>query len=260
MFASPSASPPPHDAGLQGAGLGRAARTDHAREEIDACRVVTMDLVARRRSPVAFVPSAAADKGYHAPGEKGGGPYGSRQWEIIDTRENLVRAAGLEPAQALLPYGFSYQLRLSPPRIGAFVVWTIPSPWLRRFRRSFRRYPSSLYTFPSPGLARDCHLTGSPEFGQFYFSVSRRALNLRLSPLRLPISPRPRDVPAYRGALQCGQGEFDPGEFDPGLTAIRGRENAARRAHVTAIPLKAGMLPVRRAGLIWGMLPALRLA
>lgn len=31
--------------------------------------------------------------------------------------------------------------------------------------------PSSLYTFPNgavrPGLARDCHFTGSPEFGQF---------------------------------------------------------------------------------------------
>ena len=45
----------------------------------------------------------------------------------------LVRAAGLEPAQAFRPYGFSYQLRLSPHRRGAmrrvgFVVWTIPSP------------------------------------------------------------------------------------------------------------------------------------
>jgi len=45
----------------------------------------------------------------------------------------MVRAGGLEPPQALLPYGFSYQLRLSPPRLapaepGEFVVWTIPSP------------------------------------------------------------------------------------------------------------------------------------
>ena len=28
----------------------------------------------------------------------------------------------------LLPNGFSYQLRLSPPPERAFVVWTIPSP------------------------------------------------------------------------------------------------------------------------------------
>ena len=32
----------------------------------------------------------------------------------------MVRAAGLEPAQRFLAEGFSYQLRLSPPRLGAF--------------------------------------------------------------------------------------------------------------------------------------------
>jgi hypothetical protein len=31
-----------------------------------------------------------------------------------DSFAAVVRAAGLEPAQALRPYGFSYQLRLSP--------------------------------------------------------------------------------------------------------------------------------------------------
>jgi hypothetical protein len=35
-------------------------------------------------------------------------------------RTVLVRTAGIEPAQAFRPYGFSYQLRLSPPRLGAF--------------------------------------------------------------------------------------------------------------------------------------------
>jgi len=46
----------------------------------------------------------------------------------------MVRAGGLEPPQASLPYGFSYQLRLSPlspavsTRQAEFVVWTIPSP------------------------------------------------------------------------------------------------------------------------------------
>jgi len=47
-------------------------------------------------------------------------------------RGALVRAGGLEPPQASLPYGFSYQLRLWPPRCpqgrSEFVVWTIPSP------------------------------------------------------------------------------------------------------------------------------------
>jgi hypothetical protein len=35
-------------------------------------------------------------------------------------------------------------------------------------KAEFRCCPSSLYTFPSPGLARDCHFTGFPEFEQFY--------------------------------------------------------------------------------------------
>ena len=65
----------------------------------------------------------------------------------------------------LAPNGFSYPPRLSPPSPARerFGVWTIPSPW----PCGFRCCPSSLYTFPLPGLARDCHLTGSPEFGQF---------------------------------------------------------------------------------------------
>ena len=62
--------------------------------------------------------------------------------------------------------GFSYRLRLSPPRrcalkrVGRFAVWTIPSPCPDLFS-GFRCCPSSLYTFPArmlpPGLARDCH-------------------------------------------------------------------------------------------------------
>jgi hypothetical protein len=57
--------------------------------------------------------------------------------------------------------------RLSPPPGRAFVVWTIPSPWLE----SCRRRPSSLYTFLSRGLARDWHWPlplAFPEFERFY--------------------------------------------------------------------------------------------
>jgi len=80
-----------------------------------------------------------------------------------------VRAAGVEPAQALRPNGFSYQLRLSP---------------LRRRKKLLRRicgldYPftlasalgaARLVSTPSPrwGLARDCHFRGFPDFEQFY--------------------------------------------------------------------------------------------
>ena len=62
----------------------------------------------------------------------------------------MVRAVGLEPTQALRPNGFSYLFGFRRRHL-AFVVWTIPSPW----RLRVRCYPSSLYTFPFPGLARD---------------------------------------------------------------------------------------------------------
>jgi hypothetical protein len=39
--------------------------------------------------------------------------------------------------------------------------------WSGLSLRHFRRCPSSLYTFPVRGLARDRHVTGFPEFEQF---------------------------------------------------------------------------------------------
>ena len=114
----------------------------------------------------------------------------------------LVRAAGVEPARALRPYGFSYHFGFRRRR-KAFVVWTIPSPW----PESCRRRPSSLYTFPgrpSPGLARDTHLTGFPEFERFYvWGFPRRTRSRSPSPLRLPIPPRPRDGSACHSRARC---------------------------------------------------------
>ena len=78
-----------------------------------------------------------------------------------------MRAGGIEPPLPLRANGFSCPLRLSPPRRRR--VWGLDYPFALANR--LRRCPSSLYTFPpdSPaGLARDCHLTGFPEFGQFY--------------------------------------------------------------------------------------------
>jgi hypothetical protein len=96
----------------------------------------------------------------------------------------LVRAAGLEPAQRFLTEGFSYQLRLSPPRrcsaaprrvCGLDYTFTMA-------RSRLRCCPSSLYTF-APAvqpvrLARDCLLPVSPSLGSSAPSVSRRALKL----------------------------------------------------------------------------------
>jgi hypothetical protein len=42
--------------------------------------------------------------------------------ESKDFNFDVGAAAGLEPAQRFLTEGFSYQLRLSPPRLGAFAV------------------------------------------------------------------------------------------------------------------------------------------
>jgi hypothetical protein len=78
----------------------------------------------------------------------------------------VVRAAGVEPAQAFRPYGFSYPLRLSPPPFG---VWGLDYPFTLA-RARLRCCPSSLYTFPS-GLAPvrawlGIASQGFPEFGQ----------------------------------------------------------------------------------------------
>lgn len=81
----------------------------------------------------------------------------------------------------------------------------------------FRCCPSSLYTFPFvaevllrvEGAWLGITSEGFPEFGQFYFSgfpVSTQVV--ALSPLRLPISPRPRDSFSYRRQREPGQRGF----------------------------------------------------
>ena len=92
---------------------------------------------------------------------------------IIPSKMEMVRAAGLEPAQSFRTEGFSYQLRLSPPCPGACAqarLWS--GLYLHHWCvRAFRCCPSSLYTFAptvrSGRLARDCHVKGFPEFEQF---------------------------------------------------------------------------------------------
>jgi hypothetical protein len=100
----------------------------------------------------------------------------------------LVRAAGVEPAQAFRPYGFSYQLRLSPPRLGAFalrLVCGLDYPFTVAFTHCgvrLRCCPSSLYTFPRSrawlGIAT---LEVPPNLSSSASSVSQRALKLSKS-------------------------------------------------------------------------------
>ncbi len=80
---------------------------------------------------------------------------------------------GVSPVDFLTRYSFRCPCRLRAllhANVG-LGVWTIPSPYCRTYLQ-VRCCPSSLYTFPAacarPGLARDRHLKGFPDFEQFY--------------------------------------------------------------------------------------------
>ena len=107
----------------------------------------------------------------------------------------MVRAEGIEPSRGVAPNGFSYQLRLSPPPRTAFVVWTIPSPW-----RDHAVGAARLVSTPSHvGLARDCHLTGFPEFEQFCVSGFPRAHSIEFKSVASTVPPRPRTIAILAG-------------------------------------------------------------
>ena len=141
--------------------------------------------------------------------ERRGGTWGS----AISRREvpKMVRAEGLEPSRSLRPNGFSYQLRLSPscrnarPRDAPAGLWS--GLYLHRDRSVCRRSAEGaarLVSTPSPpefsvgawlGIAIS---QGSPNLSSSASPISRRALKLRLSPMRLPIPPRPRGHFKYK--------------------------------------------------------------
>lgn len=75
----------------------------------------------------------------------------------------LVRTTGIEPVW-VTPDGFSYHFGFRR-RLGR--SWSGLSLRRAPMIPECRRCPSSLYTFPLRGLARDCHFTGFPEFEQF---------------------------------------------------------------------------------------------
>ena len=123
----------------------------------------------------------------------------------------VVRAEGLEPSRGLRPNGFSYHPRLSPPcrrsrpRDAPAGLWS--GLYLHRDRSVCRRSAvgaARLVSTPSPpefsvgawlGIAIS---QGSPNLSSSASPVSRRALKLRLSPVRLPISPRPHGHLKYK--------------------------------------------------------------
>jgi hypothetical protein len=99
----------------------------------------------------------------------------------------VVRATGIEPVQALRPYGFSYQLRLSPP-LRLQRLWS----GLSLHRGVAALGAARLVSTPSRRRAwLGITSEGFPEFEQFCVPGFPGRTQLGLSPLRLPISPRP---------------------------------------------------------------------
>jgi len=62
-----------------------------------------------------------------------------------------------------------------------------------RIAPGFRRRPSSLYTFPSPGLARDWHGASAeafPDFERIHWGVSDPSAQLARKPVLYPAELR----------------------------------------------------------------------
>lgn len=135
---------------------------------------------------------------------------------LIWRSDSVVRAEGLEPSRGSRPNGFSYHLRLSPrcprARPGGAPAGLWSGLYLHRNRSVRCRSAvgaARLVSTPSPpefsvgawlGIAIS---QGSPNLSSSALPVSRRALKLRLSPVRLPISPRPHGQLKYKARCRC---------------------------------------------------------
>jgi hypothetical protein len=120
-----------------------------------------------------------------------------------------VRAEGLEPSRGLRPNGFSYQRRLSSPceKRVQVTLWQVRGLDYT-FTMAVRPAGAArLVSTPSPpessvgawfGIAIS---QGSPNLSSSASPVSWRALKLSLSPVRLPIPPRPRSHLNYKGQV-----------------------------------------------------------
>src|SRR4051812_7458427 len=104
----------------------------------------------------------------------------------------------LNPHGPCGPTDFHTRLRLSPPLAFYLGLGSGLSLHQSGNLSGFRCCPSSLYTFPAVsgrawlGIAIS---QGSPTLSSSAPPVSRRALKFfRLSPMRLPIPPRPHDI------------------------------------------------------------------
>ena len=123
-------------------------------------------------------------------------------WPAVSRRERhekLVRAEGLEPSRTLRSNGFSCHYGFRRPRLIASKVWGLDYPFAMPKSVSGLGAARLVSTPSQPerrllrqSLARDRHVTGFPDFEQFYHRrFPGGHSSFRLSPVRLPIPPRP---------------------------------------------------------------------
>jgi len=74
----------------------------------------------------------------------------------------MVRAEGVEPSR-----GYPQRIFVPATAFAAAKDGVCGLDYTFTLARRRRCCPSSLYTFPSPGLVRDRHVRGFPEFQQF---------------------------------------------------------------------------------------------
>ena len=109
----------------------------------------------------------------------------------FDPRVRCGAGGGTRTPTSLWKTDFRTSYGFRRPLTG-FVVWTIPSPW-REGTLGAARLVSTPFPPFRRDLARGCHIKGFPEFEQFYVPGFPGRTQFASSPLRLPVSPRPRD-------------------------------------------------------------------
>ena len=106
----------------------------------------------------------------------------------------------------LAPGGFSYLLRLSPPSLrGLGSGLSLHRAANLRSGLGAARLVSTPSRSIAPGLARDCHFTGFPEFEQFCIVGFPASTQVGLSPLRLPVPPRSHHAVIYSREAESRQ-------------------------------------------------------
>jgi hypothetical protein len=148
-------------------------------------------------------PASVVDKTRYGAARRPGG----RRW-CGRGDSNPHRPCG--PTDFLTSYGFR-RPRLPREAEGAS-LWSGLSLHRAPIEPEVRCCPSSLYTFPSELAALRAWLgiasQGFPEFGQFCIRSFPRSTQVASSPLRLPVSPRPRDGSFYIAAAMGGLEQF----------------------------------------------------